>query len=151
MCVCGIFVCLLFVCVNQDNTAASIQPGYRQAMLVGLYQNITFFDTQSNMHRLNFSCFFLVFYSVFFIRYFFLFCSFIYFFPFFFFSIFLLLFFFILLFFFLLFFFYFFYIMQLIINKTVQCNCKSIEDINTFSHAIKHRFAVWAIPYLMLH
>ena len=46
--------------VREDSTAASIYPGYRQAMHVGLCRNVTFFDTQNNMHRLDFSCFFLV-------------------------------------------------------------------------------------------
>ena len=67
------------MCANEDSTAASSYPGYRQAMHVGLCRKVTFFDTQSNMHRLDFRVFFnlfLFFSFIFFFLFFFSFYSF---------------------------------------------------------------------------
>ena len=61
-----VHVCV-FMCVNEDSSGASIYPGYRQVMHVGLCRNVTSFDTQSNMHRLDFSVFYFFFFFLFFL------------------------------------------------------------------------------------
>ena len=67
MCMRVWYICLFVICMCKSrNTDASIYPGYRQAMLVGLWQSVTFLGTQCNKHRLDFSGFFIQYFFTFF-------------------------------------------------------------------------------------